>query len=70
MAASGLAVILIPLAGTICLAAWLTLVSCAGRHHPQRAGSSRAPGHDTPGMASAAGRRQQDARSADPGAWR
>jgi hypothetical protein len=70
MAGSSLAAILIPPAGTICLAAWLTLVFYAGRHHPQRAGSSRAPGHESPGTAALADRRQPHARPADPGAWR
>ena len=70
MTGSILAVILIPPAGTICLAAWLTLVFHAGRHHPQRVGSSRAPGHESPGTAVLADRLQPGERPADPGAWR
>ena len=43
MTGSALAAILIPPAGTTCLAARLALGSYAGRHHPQRAGSTRRP---------------------------
>jgi hypothetical protein len=64
------AAILIPPAGTTCLAAWLALVFNASRHHPQRAGSNSAPGRQRPGTAALAGRRQADARPADPGALR
>ena len=53
-----LAAILIPPAGTICLAAWLALVFYAGRHRPQRAGGNPAPGRQSPGTAALAGRRQ------------
>jgi hypothetical protein len=70
MTGSSLAVILISPAGTICLAAWLTLAFYAGRHHPQRAGSGQAPGHESPGTAALADRLQPGARPADPGAWR
>jgi hypothetical protein len=51
MTGFGLATVLIPLAGTISLAAWLTLVFHAGGDHPQRAGSNPAPGQQSPGMA-------------------
>ena len=43
MTGSTLAVILIPPAGTICLAAWLALVFCAGRDHPHRPDATRRP---------------------------
>jgi len=43
MTGSTLAVILIPPAGTICLAAWLALVFCAGRDHPHRPDATRLP---------------------------
>jgi len=62
MTGPALAAILIPPAGTICLAAWLALVFYAGRHHPQRAGGNPAPGRQSPGTAALAGRRQADAR--------
>jgi len=47
MTGSGLAVILIPIAGTIFLATWLALVFYAGGH-PRRAGNP-APGREGPG---------------------
>jgi hypothetical protein len=70
MTRSTLAAILIPPAGTICLAAWLALVFYAGRYHPQRAGRNPAPGRQSPGTAALAGRRQADAGPADRGACR
>ena len=48
MTGSGLAVILIPIAGTIFLAAWLALVFYAGGHL-RRAGGNPAPGREGPG---------------------
>ena len=56
MTGSTLAVILIPPAGSICLAAWLALVFYAGRQ--------------SPGTAALAARRRADARPPDRGAWR
>jgi len=70
MTGSTLAVILIPLAGTISLVAWLALVFYAGRDHPPRTGRSPAPGRQSPGTAALAARRQADARPAEWGAWR
>jgi hypothetical protein len=43
MTGSTLAVILIPPAGTICLAAWLALVFYAGRDHPHGPDATRRP---------------------------
>jgi hypothetical protein len=64
MTGSGLAVILIPIAGTIFLATWLALVFYAGGH-PRRAGNP-APGREGPGPAALADRRQS--RALLPGA--
>jgi len=59
--------ILIPIAGTIFLLAWLALVFYAGRDHPPRAGRNPAPGRQSPGTAAPASRRQADARPPDRG---
>jgi hypothetical protein len=68
MTGSSLAAIVIPLAATTGLAAWLTLVFYAGGHfHP--AGDNPAPGREGPGTAAPADRPQPGARPADPGAW-
>ena len=70
MTGPALAAILIPPAGTICLAAWLTLVFYAGRHRPQRAGGNPAPGRQGPARPRWLAGARQDARPADPGALR
>lgn len=59
MTGSGLAAILIPIAGTIFLATWLALVFYAGGH-PGRAGNP-APVRQSPGPAALADRRQSGA---------
>ena len=59
MTGSGLAAILIPIAGTILLAAWLALVFYAGGH-PRRAGNPAA-GRQSPGPAALADRRPSGA---------
>ena len=58
MTGSGLAAILVPIAGTIFLATWLALVFYAG--HPRRA-PNPAPGRESPGPAALADRRQSGA---------
>ena len=62
MTGSGVALILIPVAGTLCLTGWLTLVFHA-EGHPRQVGA-RPP---KPCPAAPAGRRQPDACPADPG---
>jgi hypothetical protein len=64
MTGSGLAVIAIPIAGTIFLGVWLGLVFYAGG--PRRVGGNLVPGHEKPGLAALADRRQQGACSPDP----
>ena len=68
MTGSSLASILIPLAGTTCLAACMTLVFYAGGHF-QQVGRNPAPGREGPGMAAPADQPQPAARPADPGTW-
>jgi hypothetical protein len=65
MTGSGVAAILIPIAGTIFLAAWLALVFYVGGR-PRRADGNPAPGGESPGLAALAARRQPDAYPADP----
>ena len=65
MTGSGVAAILIPITGTIFLAAWLAPVFYAGGH-PRRADGNPAPGGESLGLAALAGRRQPDACPADP----
>ena len=48
MAGSSLAPFFIPIAGTLCLSAWLALVFYGGRP-PCWAGGHLAPGHESPG---------------------
>jgi hypothetical protein len=48
MTGPSLAPLIIPIAGTFFLTAWLTLVFCAGRL-PRRAAGHPAPGHEGPG---------------------
>jgi hypothetical protein len=48
MTGSSLAPLIIPIAGTLFLTAWLTLVFYAGRR-PRRAAGHPAPGHEGPG---------------------
>ena len=59
--------ILIPIAGTIFLLAWLAVVFYADRDHPPRAGHNPAPGRQSPGTAAPTSRRQADARPPDRG---
>jgi hypothetical protein len=61
MTGSALALILIPVVGTLCLTGWLTQV-CHAEGHPRQAGS-RPP---KPCPAALAGRRRPDACPADP----
>ena len=67
---STLAVILIPLAGSISLVAWLALVFYADRDHLHGPDVTRRPAAKTPGTAALAARRHADACPADQGAWR
>ncbi len=64
MTGSGLAAIVIPIAGTIFLAVWLALVFYAGR--PRRVGGNPAPAHERPGLDALADRRQPGACPPDP----
>lgn len=50
MTGSGLAQLIIPIAGTLFLTAWLAVVFYAGRR-PWHAGGSPAPAHESPGPA-------------------
>jgi hypothetical protein len=48
MTGPSLAPLIIPIAGTLFLTAWLTLVFFAGRH-PRRPSANPAPGYESPG---------------------
>jgi hypothetical protein len=65
MSGPSYAPILIPIAGTIFLLAWLALVFYAGRDHPPRAGHNPAPGRQSPGTAHARPRGQ----AGSPSVW-
>jgi len=64
MTGPGLAPLIIPIAGTLFLTAWLTLVFYAG-HRPHRAAGHPAPGHRNPGPAALAAPRLPGAPPAD-----
>ena len=70
MTGPALAAILIPPAGTICLAAWLALVFYAGRHHPSGPAATRRRAARAPARPRWLAGARQDARPADPGALR
>jgi hypothetical protein len=64
MTGPSLAPLIIPIAGTLFLTAWLTLVFYAGRLS-RRAAGHLAPGHEGPGPAALAASRLPGAHSAD-----
>jgi hypothetical protein len=64
MTAPGLAPLIIPIAGTLFLTAWLTLLFYAGRR-PLGAADHPAPGHESPGPAALAAPRLPGARPTD-----
>ncbi len=64
MTGPSLAPLIIPIAGTLFLTAWLTLVFCAGRL-PRRAAGNPAPGHEGRGPAALAASRLPGAHPAD-----
>ena len=64
MTGSSPALLIIPIAGTLFLTAWLTLVFYAGRR-PREAAGNPAPGHESPGPAALAAPRLPGARPAD-----
>ena len=64
MTGPSLAPLIIPIAGTLFLTAWLTLVFYAGRL-PRRAVGHPAPGHEGPGPAAVAASRLPGAHPAD-----
>jgi hypothetical protein len=64
MTGSSLAPLIIPIAGTLFLTAWLALVFYADRR-PRRAAGNPAPGHGSPGPADLAARRLPGAPPAD-----
>jgi len=53
MTGPSLAPLIIPIAGTLFLTAWLTLVFYVG-HRPRGAAGNLAPGHESPGPAALA----------------
>ncbi len=64
MTGSSLAPLIIPIAGTLFLTAWLALVFYAGRL-PRAAAGNPAPGHGSPGPAALAAPRLPGAPPAD-----
>ncbi len=64
MTGSGLAQLIIPLAVTLGLSAWLALVFYAGRR-PWRADGNPAPGQESPGPAALAAPRLPDSSVTD-----
>ena len=64
MTGPSLAPLIIPIAGTLFLTAWLTLVFYVG-HRPRGAAGNPAPGHGSPGPAALAAPRLPGARPAD-----
>ena len=69
MTGSSLAPLIIPIAGTLFLTAWLTLVFYAGRR-PRGAAGNPAPGHGSPGPAALAAPRLPGAPPTDTGRLR
>ena len=63
MTGPSLAPLIIPIAGTLFLTAWLTLVFYAGR--PRGAADHPAPGHESPGQAALAAPRLPGAHPTD-----
>jgi hypothetical protein len=64
MTGPSLAPLIIPIAGTLFLTAWLALVFYAGRR-PQGAAGNPAPAHESPGLAALAAPRLPGASPAD-----
>ena len=64
MTGSSLAPLIIPIAGTLGLTAWLTLVFYAGRR-PRGGAGNPAPGHENPGPAALAAPRLPGAYPTD-----
>jgi hypothetical protein len=64
MTGPGLGPLIIPIAGTLFLTAWLTLVFYAGRR-PRGAAGHPAPGHESPGPAALAAPRLPGAHPTD-----
>ena len=64
MTGPSLAPLIIPIAGTLFLTAWLTLVFYAGRR-PRGAAGNPAPGHENPGPAALAAPRLPGAHPTD-----
>ena len=64
MTGPSLAPLIIPIAGTLFLTVWLSLVFFAGRR-PRRAAGHPAPGHEGPGPAALAASRLPGAHPAD-----
>jgi hypothetical protein len=64
MTGPSLAPLIIPIAGTLFLTAWLTLVFYAGRL-PRRSAGHPAPGHESPSQAALAASRPPGAHPAD-----
>ena len=64
MTGSSFASLIIPIAGTLFLTAWLTLVFYAGRR-PRGAAGNPAPGHGSPGPAALAAPRLPGAHPTD-----
>jgi hypothetical protein len=64
MTGPSLAPLIIPIAGTLFLTAWLSLVFYAG-HRPRGAAGNPAPGHESPGPAALAAPRLSGAQATD-----
>jgi hypothetical protein len=64
MTGPSLAPLIIPIAGTLFLTAWLSLVFYVG-HRPRGAAGNPAPGHESPGPAALAAPRLPGAQATD-----